>query len=466
MKSEFRILDVIILFNIFSADSCLAVVDEFIQSIMEMITLPYSVCHKALVFSLQSQGSTDTESSVVSSVGALGGHFPPQPTEKFARLSGVEDQLHRLNTTLSDSIVKLQAPLPPDLEALVQEIAAREGVTLPRSKSQALTSITIATRRRSNSPSPSTSPAPPSLSPATEPLDLCQLSTEAIEHHAVNRELPQTVDEEDCTALTQAAPRKAASVSQPNSLYTRDQILLASQSGMENHERKDTEGGQHEEPPIPSQGSERKDVHAKDNNTQCFIGDHEFSNKDSCVSGAGFGADQTPGSSTIGSPAITGHISHVHLTLSPKTTDKSLATALQSSNIVAVPRQPLTEFVPLRHSSVSCSPDEGVGLFSPPDLYDTREATRAQGSEKADTSMQFKPIVPRERVISTSPQSFTSSHRVTESPRPLAVQTAGSHVVRSSYTIKYTKFHSKLIYWMDENICMLICLFLPGVGEE
>ncbi|KAF7666136.1 hypothetical protein LDENG_00116820 [Lucifuga dentata] len=365
---------------------------------------------------IKSQASTDTDSSVVSSVSV-----PHQPSETFTGLHGAEDQpphqLQRLNMTLSDSTVsQLQTPLRLDLEALVQEIAVKEGITLFRSKPQALTSITIATRRRSTSPSPSISPAPP-LSPAPEPLHLCQLSTGTVKQHTADRQLPLILDEEESPASAQAASREPASTSEPNSFFSKDQILLDSESVPGNQQRQDAVGGQYEEPPS-SLGLVRKDVNVKDKTTQSFMGDEEFSSKHGSVSGVGFGAQQTPGSSTIDSPAKTGHVSHLHLTLSPKATDDSLATALHSSNAAAaVPRLSHKEFVPLRHSPASSSPDEGVGLSSPPELYDTREATRGRGPERVDTSTLFKTVVPQERMTSEM------------SPRPSAVQTAALPVL-------------------------------------
>ncbi|KAJ3613816.1 hypothetical protein NHX12_020062, partial [Muraenolepis orangiensis] len=100
---------------------------------------------------LQSHVSTDTEGSTVSSLGG-------RPLGPPARPAAHETP-----------------PAPPrrDLESRVQEIAAREGVTLPRATAPpTLTSITISTRRRSPSPSPCPSPAPPA---SPEPLRLTHL---------------------------------------------------------------------------------------------------------------------------------------------------------------------------------------------------------------------------------------------------------------------------------------------------
>ncbi|XP_070776864.1 serine-rich adhesin for platelets [Enoplosus armatus] len=309
---------------------------------------------------IKSQGSTDTESSAASSVSVPRGQDPPHQAETFTALHDANNQPSQLLQGLSTG-----------LEAQVREIAAREGVTLPRTNPLALTSITIATRRRSTSPSPSTSPAPP-ISPSSELLHLAELSTGTVEHPKANRQLPPTMDEEKITEPIGAV------------------------------------GGQFEKPPPASQGLGRKDVNAHDDNTQSLRQDDVLSVQNSSVSGVGHDSEQTTGSSTSDSPARTGHVSHVHLTLSPKATDHSLASAVHSSRADAVTGLPRKEFVPLRHaSSPASSPDEGVGLSSPPEWYDTREPIRQQGPERADTS--------------TSSQSFKPL-RVVVSPRPLTTE--------------------------------------------
>ncbi|XP_044022772.1 uncharacterized protein alms1 isoform X2 [Siniperca chuatsi] len=369
---------------------------------------------------IKSQGSTDTESSVASSVRVPMGQDLPQQVETFTALGDANNQpsqpLQGLSTDLSNSSVPLQNPLRPDLEARVREIAAREGVILPRTNPLALTSITIATCKRSTSPSPSLSPAPP-ISPAPEPLHLTELSTGAVEHPKTNGQLPPTMDKEDETA------REPASVfEQSSSLFNRNQNLT-SQSAPGNQKRQDALGGHFEEPPTPSQALGREDVNAQDDNMQSFRRD-ELSVQDSSVSGVGHKAEQATGSSTPESPARTGHVSHVHLTLSPKATDHSLVAAVHSSHADAVVGLPRKEFVPLRHSSSAASSlDEGVGLSSPPEWYDTREPIRQQRPERADTSTLFKTTVPQRRMTSTSPQSFTPCHRVVVSPRPLTTET-------------------------------------------
>ncbi|XP_068573682.1 mucin-4 [Cebidichthys violaceus] len=348
---------------------------------------------------IKSLGSTDTESSAASSVRGLKGQDPPQQAETLAPL-GNSQTLQGLRIELSGSSVQLQNPLRPDLEAQIREIAAREGVTLARTNPQPLTSIT--THRRSTSPSPSTSPP---LSPAPEPLHLAELSTGAAEHPKVNRVLLRSTDEED------EAARELALVFEPSS-------NLTPLSAPGNQKRQDTVGGQLEDPPPPSLGLGRED------NTQSFRRDDELSVQDSSVSGVSHEAEQATGSSTSERAAGTGHVSHVHLTPSPKATDHSPATAVHSSHIDAVTELPRKEFVPLRHSSsAASSPDEGVGLSSPPEWYDTREPVRRRVPERAETSALFKTAVPQGRMTSTSTQCFTPCHRAVVSPRPFTAET-------------------------------------------
>lgn len=186
------------------------------------------------------------------------------------------------------------------------------------------------------------------------------------------------------------------------------------QSAAGDQKRQDTVGGQCEDPPPPSLGLDGEEVKAKEDSAPSFRREDELSGQDSSVSDAGPEDD---------SPARTGHVSHVHLTLSPKATDHSLAPAVHSSHADAVTRLPRKDFVPLRHSSsAASSPDEGVGLSSPPEWYDNREPVRQRGPERADTSTLFKPAVPQGKMASTSPQPFTPSHRVLVSQRPLTTE--------------------------------------------
>lgn len=338
---------------------------------------------------MKSQGSTDTESSTASSIQVF---REPDPLQKAATLPppGVANKqlLPGLHTDLSYSSLPLQNLLRPDLEAQINAIAAKEGVTLPRKTPQALTSITIATRRRSTSPSPSTSPAPP-LSPAPGLLHLAELSTGAVQFPKANIQLPPMDKEYKSTALVFDTSNN-----------------LTSRSVPANQKREDAVGGQFEEPPPPSQGISQED--AKEGNTQCVRQDEELSVQINPAPGVDQEHEHATGSSTSESLDRTGHVSHVRLTLSPKAKD------VRSSHTDAVVKLPQKEFVPLRpSSSAASSPDEGVGLCSPPEWYDTQ-----RGPKRADTSTLFKTSVPQGGKTSTSTQSFTPRSVVSQRTLP------------------------------------------------
>ncbi|XP_074547750.1 uncharacterized protein alms1 isoform X2 [Halichoeres trimaculatus] len=300
---------------------------------------------------IKSHGSTDTESSTSSiRVSRGGGQDLPPKAQNFSSLP----------SDLSDPSAQPQNPPPSNLEAQVREIAAREGVTLPRTNPVALTSITIATRKRSSSSSPSTSPAPP-LSPAPELLHLTELSTGAVPPAHTQ---PPRVEEENNLILPSAPATK---------------------------KREDTVGGQLEGAPLSSQRS--GGVHMNDRR------DEEPSVQAGSVSGVCPEAEQITASTSPEPPARTGHVSHVHLTLSPKP-DSSSSTAVQTD---PTPTGHRRDFVPLRHSSsASSSLDEGVGLSSPPDWYDSRERER------------FKP--PQGKIPSRVSQSSVSRPPTSETP--------------------------------------------------
>ncbi|XP_028994020.2 uncharacterized protein alms1 isoform X2 [Betta splendens] len=320
---------------------------------------------------VKSQGSTDTESSASSSLQAPMSEGQCQQTE----LSALRDtNLTRpgLSTDLlGPSVQPMNSPCP-DLEAQVREIAAREGVALPKTKPLAITSITIATRRRSTSPSSPTSPAPP-FSPAPEPLHLAELSTGAVDQPQANWELPPTQDEYQETSQRR---------------FTQNQTLT---SGYQ--ERQNTFGGQFEECPLPLKDLDREDLNVH----KRFVSD-------------GLGAEQSAVSTTSESPAKTGHISHVHLTLSPKDHSLNFAPSSDAADVTRLQRQ---ESVPLRHvPSDPSSPDEGVGLSSPPEWFDSTKPKGQRG-----TAHLFKAVVTQERSISTSTQ-----HRPEVSPKNVTTE--------------------------------------------
>ncbi|KAM4542720.1 uncharacterized protein alms1 [Odontesthes bonariensis] len=342
---------------------------------------------------IKSQGSTDTESSAASIVRVE--HDPLQSVETCSALSDANTQRgvsvhHPLSST------HRQDSLRPDLEARVWEIAAREGVTLPSKKPQALTVLTDATCRRSASASPSSVPP---LSPASEPLHLTELSTGTVRPTVANTQPSSSLlDGED-----RAPTREPPSVYEPSNSFHLS-------NGKEEQKRQDTVGGQCEEPPPPLQGSDKEDK------TTETVSHHETSSVQTrSVSGVGPGPNQASGPSTVGSHAGTGHVSHVHVAQSPKSTS-----AVHSSHAEAVSQLPRKDFVPLRDSSsAASSPDEGVGSSSPPEWHDTRW----RAPERSNTSTLFKTAVPLGNMTAPTTQPVTSHLRSYVSPRPFMAQT-------------------------------------------
>ncbi|XP_058472362.1 uncharacterized protein alms1 isoform X2 [Solea solea] len=309
-----------------------------------------------LKYPMKSQLSTDTDSSALSSVRVPNEKAPPPTAETFTDPADVNRQLapplSGIRTHLVDS------PIPHSsetLEAQVQKIAAREGVTL--------TSISISNCLHSTSPS--TSPVP-TISPSPE------LSTEAAEH-------PQT---------NKAPTTDPTSVFDPTSNVTSHLM-----SG--NQKRREAVGG-HDD----SQGLRREDLNVKD-----YLRVHNTSD-----------SGQTCESLTrSGHVPHVPHVPHVHVTLSPKATDRSSAT--QAEVLSGLTRR---EFISLRRSpSAASSPDEGVGLSSPAEWREVREPQRQRTIERVDTSTLFKTVAPQERMTSTSKQSFTPHLTPDVSKRPV-----------------------------------------------
>lgn len=368
-------------------------------------------------FFFQSQGSTDTESSAASSIAVLKGQDSAQQAEMFTALRDANDQQSQVlqgpGTDLCASSKKLQNPPHLDLEARIREIAAKEGLTLPSTNPRALTSITIATRKLSTSSSPTPSPAP-LLSPTPELLHLTEHSIEALNQPKANQQFPRTRNEEDQTTTGPSSPFE------PSSLHSGNQNLTC-QAASVVQMRQDAVGGQFEEPPPPPLGLGREQ-----RQTQPLRQDGRLSVQDSSVRDVAHVDKQATDSSTAESPARSSHISHVHLTLSPKPTNHSPATALNASHVDAVTGLPRKEFVHLRHSSsAGSSPDEGVGSSSPPEWYDNRKPMRQEVPERADTSNLFRATLPQGRMTSTSTQSFTPYHRPVVSPGAQTTESPG-----------------------------------------
>uniref|UniRef100_A0A096LV08 ALMS motif domain-containing protein n=1 Tax=Poecilia formosa TaxID=48698 RepID=A0A096LV08_POEFO len=163
---------------------------------------------------LKSQGSTDTESSsMASSVQVHKETNPPKPTEMFPTLSIANKQL----AVHPDPHMTLQSNLHLDLEARVCAIAAREGITIPTQR----ISVT-------SSPSILTPTSTSALSPASDPLHLAELSTGT---SSSSKHLSTSLDESETVPLVQ---------------ITREPPSAHDES---TRKRRDTVGGQGEEPP-------------------------------------------------------------------------------------------------------------------------------------------------------------------------------------------------------------------------
>ncbi|XP_067099448.1 serine/arginine repetitive matrix protein 2 [Osmerus mordax] len=299
----------------------------------------------------KSQGSTDTESSAASSLPLP---LPPsQPAERFSALRAAEERLsHQLQTLTMASLdpnqppaplplnPSLHPPQPQNLEGRVREIAHREGVSLPRAHlPPPLTSITITTCRRSPSPLPPSSP---------EPLQLAQLSREGVPPPAPQPDRPPTTHQGGTAAEPASAP-------QPNGHHARTMNHVEVQAGPEE---------------------------------------------------AGLGRDTTgrsQGSATINPPGqAPGHVSLLHLTLSPKPTEHTQAPALSS-----------------RHSSALTGPLHDGHTPQSTLTNQERAGTTREPMRRRDVSVQFATTVPEWKTSSRYPQSFTPPQRLAPPSRPI-----------------------------------------------
>ncbi|KAK7904119.1 hypothetical protein WMY93_016726 [Mugilogobius chulae] len=302
--------------------------------------------------------STDTESSAASSL-----RDPKQPAllyQKEPDKSKIEDTQPALSNSVSPTVQEHHLPKREDvIETKIREIAAREGVSLPNTK--ALTSITISTSRRSTSPSPSTSPAP-SKSPASEPLHVNQLTTEN-----ETNQIHATLDKHE-----QSQHKEIVEISVETQVLNEKTTQTV---------RQDTVGGHSELSPASSMNLEQEKT--KKDQSQLFKK-----------------AEATESSKVEQVTAKSGHVSQVRLLLSPKPMDHS---SYVFSRDVSFRQK---HFVPLRHSpSTPSSPDEGVGLSSPPEWQEVPKR-----GERYETNRRF-----------TQQQRVTSAVHV--SPKPLTVDT-------------------------------------------
>ncbi|XP_016535891.1 uncharacterized protein alms1 isoform X2 [Poecilia formosa] len=280
---------------------------------------------------LKSQGSTDTESSsMASSVQVHKETNPPKPTEMFPTLSIANKQL----AVHPDPHMTLQSNLHLDLEARVCAIAAREGITLSTKRPQTLLSISIPTQRISVTSSPSilTPTSTSALSPASDPLHLAELSTGT---SSSSKHLSTSLDESETVPLVQ---------------ITREPPSAHDES---TRKRRDTVGGQGEEPPQTATQAVDKQNVGTNVQSSSFL-----------AVGQGFRTR--------------------HFTLLPKNILASTAHCPGSGAATAA----------LRDSSLTASsPDEGVGSSSPAEWYDGRKPV-ADRTDVSTIDPQGKGITP------------------------------------------------------------------------
>lgn len=316
----------------------------------------------------------------------------------FVALTDVDNQ-HRLSMKHPDS--HTQSTQHSDLEALVCEIAAREGVSLSTKHPRTFTSITTSTHRCPTSPSPSISSAPPA-SPAPFPLHITELSTEPNRPVVTNQSFPPHMDEDEdeVAALAQTTREQPSVYEASNSFQSRNQSVM-SQSNVKNQKRQDTVVGQSEELPSLTHDLDKTDVTVQPDSAQSHY--EESSNHISFVSGVGQKPNQAAGS---GSTARPDHVSNVHVSLYPKATDHSSASAAKSAPPDAASGLPQQLFVtPRDPASAGSSLDEGVGSSSPPEWYHSREP------ERSDTFNTFQTVVAqRQATAAASTQSLIPRH--------------------------------------------------------
>ncbi|XP_064881111.1 uncharacterized protein alms1 [Oncorhynchus nerka] len=389
--------------------------------------------------------STDTDSSTASSLVGPGGQPPslPQPEEQlvgekkqFRALKVAEDclshQLQQLSRNPFEDSIELRTPLRQDLEGRVRQIALREGLyVLPRTHPPPLTSITIASSRRS---------------PLPEPLQVSQFTLEGVSQPTVQGWLPQTRPQqqgrESTTTSTHCSMSRdtttmTGSQANSSSLYPRDRKTRLGQEPGQGPRQEPGQGPRQEprqEPGLepgqePGQGPgqeprrepglepRREQLPGRDQEnpftglphsaaplplTPVMYGQISRSHPDEGRPGSimGSGADWVSGAWTT----RTGQVSHLHVTLSPGPKG-----AEERS-------RRLLSFAPVRHSSaVSSSVDEDESLGYAPEpapanktgSQENRDPIWRQGQETADASVQIT------TATSTFPQCFTPPQRLT-----------------------------------------------------
>lgn len=375
------------------------------------------------LFQFNSVSSSDTESTSSSSFRFQRELDPVQEAEIFiTSKDAVTKQTQTLGshgTGAALSMPQLQNLSYPDLEAQIREIAAREGVTLTRTNQPTFTSITIASRRRSTSPTPSASPAP-------ELLHLSELSTVEVDGKPPER-LPPTTEEQK-----EAEP---ASVLEPSSLLYQSN----SQVNPGNQTRQGAIGGHLEEALLPSEDSGRQ----QDTQGQSCGHQEALPVQHGCV--PTLRAEEAAAPSVPESPAQSGHVSHVHLTLLPRTRSRSPSPLVTSPQISSGSAPTPKELVPVRLGSAT-SPDEGVGLTSPPEWCRSTELMRRPAAEREDTCTLYR----ASEALRSQP---FKDHRAAPSARPQTAQAPGTNGCR----FEVVSVNSVVFSYPNDPLFLLKC---------
>lgn len=294
-------------------------------------------------------------------------------------------------------------------------------MTLTRTPRRAFTSITVASRRRSSSPSSSASP---------DLLHLSELSTDAVDDAA--EQLPPTTEEHRNTEPTAAF--------EPGSLLSQGTQSQTSQLQPGTQTRQVAIGGHLEEADVPTEASSR----GADTDTQSVGHGEESSVPYGCVSVCG--AEEEAAPSPPESPAPSGHVSHAHLTLSPRTSSHSLIPLMPSLHPAMWPEELLSD----RRRSSPSSPDEGVGLSSPAEGCRSTQLMRQQGPCTLYRTGQRLPSPLRRGVV--SPQTTEAAGRLSPENKGLSPISWGGGCCGNSVP------HCLLVFIFPLKRCRFCCL--------
>ncbi|XP_072533949.1 uncharacterized protein alms1 isoform X2 [Salminus brasiliensis] len=305
-----------------------------------------------LLHTIQPKWSSDSEGSAQSSVGAAS-----DPTGGFAAVRNAEDrlseQLQRATRNPLDSVAQLHTPLSQTLEARVRQIALREGLNFPAP----LTSVTISSTHCTPSPHQET-------------------------HFLTAQDDP-----------TRAAPRPEQRSGLAYSLqkYTDDESsqTLASNRGTE----------------IEEKVAMRTDNERKGEKTDLLVVEDVDRNNVTSKK------DVAP---SMRSPSQKSHMSHIHLTFSPKP-HQGVNQTLHSPADDAHGASDLQTRISKHHSVSSSSEEQHTSAIS---------KTSASEDGHTGCGQHTGMVSGYSQISSRYPQVFTPPQRCLESARPSSFHTA------------------------------------------